>query len=250
VAQRNARVTAERQSRNLLLGALPPEDYARLVPDLASVEFERGHVLHRPDEDITQVYFVTGGVASLLATGSKGEAVDTLMIGREGLVGLPVFLGTGQMPVTALVQVEMTAERLTAEGLRRELERGGALVGLLQRYTQMALVEIAQLVLCNRLHGLSERTARWLMQIHRRVGSVPYDVTHEFLAEMLGAQRPPLSQVVHDFRERGLIAFPRRTLQVVDPEGLRKECCGCGQIIDQEHDRLLQSVARYSLVAL
>jgi CRP-like cAMP-binding protein len=234
-------------SRNEILAGLPKAEYERLSGDFKEVHLKRGDELHGPDEEIPFVYFPTNGVASLVAIGPDGEAVDTLMIGREGMVGLPVFLGTDQMPVRAIVQVELTAQRLPSERLRDELERGGALSKLLQRYTQMVLVEIAQLVLCNRLHNLEQRTARWLILIDDRVGSVPYDVTQEFLAEMLGAQRPSLAEVVTEFRSAGLIDYARRSLHVLDAEGLRQRCCGCASIIGVEQDRLRETAQRYAM---
>ena len=169
---------------NLLLGSLPDEEFARIAPHLEAVTLPRPTVLDMPDVDIDHVYFPTSGIASILAIGVNGETVDTTMIGREGMTGLAVFLGTGQMPVQTMVQVTLTGYRLPALELRAELARGGSLINLLQRYTQVMMVSMAQLILCNRAHRLDERAARWLLQVDERVEEAPFDVTQEFLAEM------------------------------------------------------------------
>src|SRR5204863_4622072 len=125
---RNEPADRKRELRgNLLLAALPPEELARLSGELEPVALPRPTELDRPNEEIPNVYFPTSGMASIVALGENGESVDTTMVGREGMTGLAVFLGTGQMPVRTMVQVTMTGFRLRSDALRSELERGGAL---------------------------------------------------------------------------------------------------------------------------
>src|SRR5205807_313778 len=122
------------------------------------------------------VYFPTSGIASIVSLDEGGESVDTAMIGREGMTGLSVFLGTGQMPMRTIVQVPLTGVRLRSQVLRDELQRRGRLVPLLQRHTQVVMVTMAQLILCNRLHRLDQRAARWLLQVDERVEGQPFRV--------------------------------------------------------------------------
>jgi CRP-like cAMP-binding protein len=190
---------------NTILGTLPDEDFQRLAMRLEAVNLPRGTVLEDPHNPIDWVYFPVAGVASMVALGTDGESVDTTMVGREGMTGLAVFLGTGQMPVRTIVQVHLSAYRLPSFALRAELERGGRLVNLLQRYTQVVMVSMAQLILCNRVHRLDQRAARWLLQVDERVDEAPFDVTQEFLAEMIGTQRPSVSLAVSQFKDAGLI---------------------------------------------
>ena len=190
---------------NTILGALPERDFQRLAQDLEAVTLPRDVVLEEPDVPIEHVYFPVAGVASMVALGTNGESVDTTMVGREGMTGLAVFLGTGQMPVRTIVQVPLAGYRLAADALRAELERGGRLVNLLQRYTQVVMVSMAQLILCNRVHRLDQRAARWLLQVDERVDTAPFEVTQEFLAEMIGTQRPSVSLAVSQFKDAGLI---------------------------------------------
>ena len=235
--------------RNVILGSLPDDELARLAPSLEPVLLPRPSELDAPDTEIQSVYFPTSGLASIVAIGEEGEAVDTTMIGREGMTGLAVFLGTDQMPVRTIVQVTLAAFRLPANVLRAELERGGQLVNLLQRYTQVAMVSMAQLILCNRSHRLDQRAARWLLQVDERVDEAPFDVTQEFLAQMIGVQRPSLSLAVQQFRDEGLITYSRGRVAVADRERLLARACGCIKIIHAEEARLRATTERYDIGA-
>jgi CRP-like cAMP-binding protein len=224
--------------RNVLLGALPSTEFERIAPSLEFVRLPRPTELDVPNEDIEFVYFPTSGIASLVAVGEDGETVDTTMVGREGMTGLPVFLGTGQMPVRTMVQVELEGFRLRAEELRAELARRGALVGLLHRYTQVVMVSMAQLILCNRVHRLDQRAARWLLQVDERVEEAPFDVTQEFLAEMIGTQRPSVSLAVRQFKDAGLIKHSRGKITIADRGGLAARSCSCIAVMHAEEQRL------------
>ena len=232
---------------NTLLGAMPEAEFGRIGPQLEPVDLPRGAVLEEEHQEIRHVYFPTEGVASIVALGENGESVDTTMVGREGMTGLAVFLGTGQMPVRTLVQVPMKGFRLPSAGLREELELGGRLMNLLQRYTQVVMVSMAQLILCNRVHRLDQRAARWMLQVDERVENAPFDVTQEFLAEMIGVQRPPLSLAVSQFKDDGLIDYSRGRINITDREGLLKRACGCITIMHNEERRLRDTVESFDI---
>jgi CRP-like cAMP-binding protein len=241
----HADIRTARPEHNVLLGALPEAELARLVPELQPVILPRSTELEAPDSEIEYVYFPTSGIASLVALGPDGESVDTTMIGREGMTGLAVFLGTNQMPVRTIVQVALTGFRLPADALRAELERGGRLVDLLQRYTQVVMVSMAQLILCNRAHRLDQRAARWLLQVDERVERAPFDVTQDFLAEMIGVQRPSLSLAMQQFKADGLLKSSRGRVEIADREGLLRRSCGCIEIMHAEEARLLATAKQY-----
>jgi CRP-like cAMP-binding protein len=232
---------------NVLLGALPDAELARIAPALEAVSLPRSTEIEAPDAEIEFVYFPTSGIASIVAIGADGETVDTTMIGREGMTGLAVFLGTNQMPVRTMVQIPLVGFRLPADALRAELERGGKLVSLLHRYTQVVMVSMAQLILCNRAHRLDQRAARWLLQVEERVDEAPFDVTQEFLAEMIGVQRPSLSLAIRQFKDAGLIISSRGRVKIADREGLLGRACGCIQIIHAEEARLRETAAGYGI---
>jgi CRP-like cAMP-binding protein len=234
---------------NTILRALPDEEFERLAGSLEPVSLPRDTVLEDPDSPIHSVYFPVAGVASMLALGTNGETVDTTMVGREGMTGLAVFLGTGQMPVRTMVQVHLSAYRLPAPVLRTELERGGRLVNLLQRYTQVVMVSMAQLILCNRVHRLDQRAARWLLQVDERVDEAPFDVTQEFLAEMIGTQRPSVSLAVSQFKDAGLLKYSRGRIIIIDRDGLLERACGCITVMHDEERRLRETTEAFDIGA-
>ncbi len=225
---------------NHLLRALPDEEFAAIAPLLRPVRLPRSAELEAANEAIRFVYFPTSGVASIVAVEDNGESVDTAMIGREGMTGLPVFLGTGQSPVRTIVQVPMQGVRMRSEDLRKHLRSGVMLTALLQRHTQVVMVTMAQLILCNRMHRLDQRAARWLLQVDERVDERPFQVTQEFLAQMIGVQRPGLSVVMRQFKDAGLVRYARGHITIADHEGLARRSCACIEIIAAEAKRLRQ----------
>jgi CRP-like cAMP-binding protein len=223
---------------NHLLAALSEGELSRILPALEPVSLPRPTELEGANEKIGFVYFPTNGLASIVAIGEGGETVDTAMIGREGMTGLAVFLGTRHTPMRTIVQVPMTAMRLRTQALREELERGGRLNLLLQRHTQVVMTTMAQLILCNRSHRLDQRAARWLLQVDDRVEGAPFHVTQEFLAQMIGVQRPALSVAMRQFKDDGLVTYSRGQISIANREGLMARSCGCIRIIGAEAQRL------------
>ena len=182
---------------------------------------------------IDNVYFPMDGVASILAVGENGESwTPPCRAGRHDRS--PVFLGTGPMPVRTMVQVPLRGYRLSAGDLRAELERGGKLVNLLLRYTQVVMVSMAQLILCNRAHRLDQRAARWLLQVDERVDEAPFDVTQVFRAETIGTQRPSISLAVSQFKDEGMISYSRGRISITDRDRLLQRSCACIGIIHEE----------------
>lgn len=222
---------------NHLLRGLTDEEFAGIAPALEPVALPRSTELEGANEEIPFVYFPTSGVASIMALDEGGESVDTAMIGREGMTGLAVFLGTGQSPTRTIVQVPLTGVRMRSDALRGELQRGGTLVKLLQRHTHVVMVTMAQLILCNRMHRLDQRAARWLLQVDERVEE-PFRVTQEFLAQMIGVQRSGLSVAMRQFKDAGLVNHTRGQISIADRDGLAEKSCGCSRVIAAEALRL------------
>ncbi len=223
---------------NRVLNALSDSEFARVSPTLESVRLPRPTELEGANEEIEFVYFPTSGIASVVAIDEGGESVDTAMIGREGMTGLAVFLGTGQSPMRTIVQVPLSAMRMRSDALRRELANGGTLVRLLQRHAQVVMVTMAQLILCNRIHRLDQRAARWLLQVDERVDEAPFAVTQEFLAQMVGVQRPALSVAMRQFKDAGLVRYSRGQISIADRDRLHERSCGCIGVIATEARRL------------
>jgi CRP-like cAMP-binding protein len=224
--------------QNYLLRALPVAEFRRLAPNLEPVRLPRPTELEAANEDVEFVYFPTTGVASIVALDESGESVDTAMIGREGMTGLSVFLGTRQSPARTIVQIPLTGVRLRANLLRKELLDGGVLVSLLQRHAHVVMTTMVQLILCNRSHRLDQRAARWLLQVDDRVDEAPFHVTQEFLAQMIGVQRPALSVAMRQFKAAGLVRYSRGQITMADRDGLLSRSCSCSKIIAVESLRV------------
>jgi CRP-like cAMP-binding protein len=229
---------------NRVLRGLPDAQLDRIRSALEPVHLPRQTQLEPANEEIHFVYFPVTGVASIVAIDDSGDSVDTAMIGREGMTGLAVFLGTGQSPVRTIVQVPMTGLRMEAGALREELDRGGRLVRLLQRHTQVVMITMAQLILCNRIHRLDQRAARWLLQVDDRVDEAPFEVTQEFLAQMIGVQRPALSVAMRQFKDAGLVRYARGQITIADRAGLLERSCVCTNVIASEARRLDEMLER------
>jgi len=223
---------------NHLLRSLTDAEFARIDPYLEAVALPRSTELEAANEQIEHVYFPTSGIASIVALDEGGDSVDTAMIGREGMTGLPVFLGTGSSPSRTIVQVALKGTRMRADALRSALADGGTLMRLLQRHTQVVIVTMTQLILCNRIHRLDQRAARWLLQVDERVEEEPFHVTQEFLAQMIGVQRPALSVAMRQFKDQGLVRYARGQISIADRDGLALRSCGCIRLIAVEAERL------------
>ena len=234
---------------NRVLRGLPGAELDRIRPALEPVHLPRPTELEGANEEIRFVYFPTTGVASIVAMDEGGESVDTAMIGREGMTGLAVFLGTDRSPVRTIVQVPMTGMRMESAALREELARGGMLVTLVQRHVQVVMITMAQLILCNRIHRLDQRAARWLLQVDDRVDEAPFKVTQEFLAEMIGVQRPALSVAMRQFKDAGLVRYARGQISIDDRDGLLARSCGCTNVIAGEARRLDAALQRADAAA-
>jgi CRP-like cAMP-binding protein len=168
---------------------------------------------------------------------ADGKVVlEVATIGREGMVGLPVYLGAASSPQASFCQVPGDAVALSVEEFRRALGRDGVLHALLNRFTQATMVQVAQNVVCNGSHPIVARMARWLAMTQDRVGREQFFLTQEFLGQMLGVRRPTVSETAQRIQASGLIRYSRGVITVIDRAGLEKAACDCYQIIKQEFD--------------
>jgi CRP-like cAMP-binding protein len=226
-------------TRNRLLAALPEPQLQRLLPALEPTELTWRQAFYEADAPIRFVHFLLTGVASLVTTMEDGAVVEVATVGNEGLVGLPVFLGTDISPLTAFVQVPGAAVRMRPEALEEEVRNGGALSEILRRYTQAFLVQLARSSACNRRHSIEERCARGLLMTHDRVGADEFPLTQEFLSQMLGVRRSAVSVAAGRLQKAGLISYRWGRITVLDRGGLENTACECYRIIRNEYERLL-----------
>ncbi len=225
--------------RNGLLAALPPEDLARLRPRLYLVELPFDQTLHPAGGAVEAVLFPESGMASIIATLDDGEQVEVGVVGREGLIGLPLVFGDDRSLVEARVQQEGTALRIGAADFRAAMDKGTALRGLLLRYALAFQAQVTLTAACNARHPISERLARWLLKAHDRAGADEFPVTHEFMALMLGVRRPGVSLAAGVLQKAGLIHYARGRMEVTDRPGLEAASCECYHIARREFSRLL-----------
>jgi len=225
--------------RNRILAPLPKAEFARLAPSLDRVALQPGEVLYHPDRPIKHVYFPESCVVSIVAVMSDGSAVETATVGREGMVGLAIFLGTDRVSAQAFCQVPGDAFRLAARVLQRETRRGRRLPALLGLYTQTLIVQIARSAACNRLHPLRQRCARWLLQTHDRVGADTFPFTHRFLSQMLGVRRATVTSLTGALEREGLIENHYGRITIRDRRALEGAACECYWVIRRELERLL-----------
>lgn len=224
---------------NRILAALPAHELERMLPALEAVELPLRHVLIDPNRPIRHVHFVEEGVVSILGIMRDGTGVETATIGREGMVGLPLFLGAESMAAQAFTQVSGRAYRMRAGDFRDALAEGGELPRLLGRYTQAVITLTSQNAACNRVHTAEQRCARWLLLTGDRVGRETMDLTHLFLSQMLGVRRATVTEIAGAMQARGLIEYSRGRITLLDRAGLEFLACECYGVILSEFDRLL-----------
>jgi CRP-like cAMP-binding protein len=229
----------DRPSANRLLAALPRAEYLRLLPHLETVSLAQGQRLYDAHTPIPYVWFIERGVASVIRAMQDGTLIEISVIGHEGMVGLPVFLGSESTPSQALVQIPGAGLRMQATVFRREVRAGTPLHDLLHRYTQTLINQMAQGMVCNRVHSIAQRCARWLLLTHDRVSSDRFPLTQQFLAQMLGVRRASVGMVAGKLRKAGLIRYSRGVITILDRPGLEAAVCECYRIIEAEYDRLL-----------
>jgi CRP-like cAMP-binding protein len=219
------------QIANSLLAALPREDYQSLLGELEPVTLASGEVLYEPGERIRHVYFPNDGQVSLLMVVASGKALEVGLVGREGMVGIPLALGAEASPVRALVQGSGSALRMKAGSLREALARCLPLQHELYRYAYAKLVQARQTAACNRFHPVEARLARWLLMTRDRVRSDQFHLTHEFLADTLGIRRVGVTNAATALQRRKLISYRRGNIRILDRKGLKAASCGCYEIV-------------------
>jgi CRP-like cAMP-binding protein len=224
---------------NSLLSALSRESFDRIAPHLERLTLAPRHLVYEPDVPIKHVYFPINCVISLVSVMADESLVEVATIGREGMVGMSAFWGTETMPMRAFAQVPGDAFRMPADAFRAEAVPGGELAGLLLRYTQAVFHQVARSAACNQVHPIGQRCARWLLMSHDRVGKDQFELTQEFLAQMLGVRRARVGVAAGALQKAGHIKYARGRITVVDRAGLEGASCECYRAIRDEYLRLL-----------
>ena len=221
-------------SGNLLLTALPTEDYQRLEPHLELVPLSLHQSIYEIGEVIPYVYFPRCAIVSLVITLEDGSTMEAGMVGQEGMAGLPVLLGGMTKAHHAFVQVAGEGWRLKTAVLQAEFDRGGAFQKILLRYAQALFAQVAQTGVCNRFHPIEERLARWLLLVSDCVQAEEFSLTQEFIAQMIGVRRAGVTVAAGTLSQAGLIHYTRGRIKITDRAGLEDFSCECYKMVREE----------------
>ncbi len=213
----------------------------RLRRDLKEVELAPRDSLYEPNTPGEYVYFPETGAAAIVTVLKDGTETEVATVGHEGMVGLPAFSSARTAPRRAFWQLSGRALRMKASVLRQETRHGGPLAKALHLYAHALFTQLAQLATCNRHHSIEERCCCWLLMTHDRIEGDEFEVTHEFLSEMLGVRRAGVTVILGNLQRRGLIHYRRGHISIRSRKGLQKRACECYGVVRGEFDRLLGS---------
>jgi CRP-like cAMP-binding protein len=221
-------------AENRLLAALPRAEYERLVPHLEQVHFPQGRVLYEIGDFVRRAYFPTGGMISLLSITEDGLTTEVGMVGKEGMVGVPIILRVGITPYRMMVQIPADVMSIKAEALKAEFNGSAHLQDLLLRYTHALLTQVSQSAVCNRFHTVEARLGRWLLITRDRVGSDSFRLTQEFISHMLGTPRTVVTVAANKLQDAGFIRYKRGGITILNSQGLEAVACECyGTVIKE-----------------
>ena len=215
--------------RNTILQRLSPEILGRLC--LRRVEMGRRFVIETPGEEIHHLYFLEAGIGSMTSRFLDGSEVEIGMFGWESVMGVSSLIGTRYSLNNVYMQLGGWGYCTTREAARAEFRQGGPFHDLALRYVQANLIQASQTAGCNARHHLSQRLARWLLLCQDRAESDVLDMTQEFLAQMLGVERPAVSGEAAKLQDLGLIEYRRGKVRVLDRAGLEKAACECYAVV-------------------
>src|SRR5215216_1777267 len=221
----------EALGRNRLLAALPPTDFALLVPHLVETTLDRGAFLQEAGEPIKRVYFPHSGLVSLLGILPDGHAVDTATIGRDGAIGLSAGLGSQLGLSHAVVQLPGTAAQISPARLADVAAQRKAVRDMIVRYNDALLAQVQQSVVCNTVHHVQERVCRCLLHAHDRIDGDTVSLTQEFLSGMLGVQRTTVTAICRMLQADGILDVRRGRIQIRDVGALERKACACYRIV-------------------
>jgi CRP-like cAMP-binding protein len=232
----------EARTRNKILNLLSPKELEAVLDRSETVTIESKEIVFLRREPIPYAYFPDNCVISLVTEMEDGDAVEAMTIGNDGFVPLAVFHEVPSSWLKAIGQITGEARRIPAADLVALTRKYEDLHRVLHRYSQFVFETVSQSAACNRLHVIEQRAARWLLMSEDRVGRNRFDLTQEFLAEMLGVRRPGVTVAMGVLERAGLIAHGRGNITVVDRAGLEKVACECYGAIKARQKELFGSV--------
>ena len=218
---------------SLILLSISDSDYGLLRPHLEYVSLPNHVVLHEPGGKLEFAYFPNRGLISLVVVMKDGRTAEAGIVGNEGFTGTLAAVGLSRSPLHAVVQITGDGFRVEVGALQNTLESAPHLQLALSRYAAIRGMQVAQTAACNRLHDIGQRLARWLLMTQDRVHSGSLPITHDFLATMLGTDRPSVSEAAGVLQRKKLIAYTRGAVKIVNRKKLENTACECYGVIQQ-----------------
>jgi CRP-like cAMP-binding protein len=226
------RNVAGRSVSNILLLSTSDSDYNSLRPHLEYVNLPNHLVVHEAGK-VKFAYFLNRGLISLVVVMKDGRTAEAGIVGNDGFIGTPAAVGLSQSMLRAVVQITGDGFRIKVGALQKTLESAPHLRLMLNRYAVVQGMQVAQTAACNRLHNVEQRLARWLLMTQDRVDSGPVLITHDFLATMLGTDRPTVSLAAGVLQKKEIIEYPRGAVKIVNRKKLEDSACECYGVIRQ-----------------
>ena len=223
---------------NKLLNSLEPDAFERVSGKLTRVTLRQKEVVYKPDEPIDHVLFPENAILCLVTLMSNGDTIEASSVGREGASWISASVGAPSMPCETIVVIEGTALRLPIADLDRELKENGHFRDVLTEYSHALLIASMRTAACNGLHGLQERCARWILTTLDRVGADRFAVTKDFLAQLLGTNRPMVSVMVSTLEKAGILNVEGRWVTLADRDRLEEAACECYEIIRKNYQKV------------
>ena len=233
------RLSSNDLRENHLLAAMPQAAGRRWLRELERVELTLGQVLYESGGAQSHVYLPTTAIVSMLYVMEDGDSAEIAVVGNEGIVGIPLFMGGDSTSSRAVVQSAGASFRLKAQTMRTEVNRASSVLHLLLRYTQALITQMAQTAVCNRHHTVDQQLCRWLLLSLDRLQGNELVMTQELIANMLGVRREGVTEGALKLQHAGLIRYLRGHITVVDRKGLEERSCECYAVVKKEYDRLL-----------
>lgn len=224
---RDNEITASNSTGNQLLDGLPFEERDLLSSRCSLLTLDAGKIIAEPNKPIPHVYFPRTASISVFATDSSSHCIEGMLIGNEGMFGLPVALGTDMWPLRARVQCAGQALRVPADEFRDVYTRSPSLRRTLMRYSLTTLSQLARSIVCTSFHSIESRLGRWMLMTQDRTCSDTFNITHELLSEILGVRRAGISVAAASLKARGLIRYRNGRITITDRSGLETASCDC-----------------------
>lgn len=224
---------------NKILLTMPDEEFAFIRQELKYVNLPHYTVLHEPKQKAQFAYFLNSGLTSLVFVTDHGNSVEVGVVGNEGFTPIAIAAGLVRSPHQAITQVSGDGFEIRVEALEDALKSSPQLQVIMNRYAAVHGLQVAQTAGCNRLHDLEQRLARWLLLVQDRVGSGLLKITHDFLAMMLGTDRPSVSLAAGALKKKKIIEYTHGAVKVLNRKRLESSACECYGLIQQFNGEML-----------